>query len=142
MPLDQAAGYLSGVPGIDALVAAIPGPALDLQTPLDATRLATSAGLATTSGPRATASQQAALLTALVASVPSALWRIPIDIDVSLQRQAFSVHADGGVALREPRWLGHMWGVLNLEGSLREWGQSLSVDHAEISTDSKPLQDL
>lgn len=120
----DAGALLQDVPGIAAVFAGTTPAPSDLSPALQQANGATLLALNSQSG----------VLSGLASVVPEALRRIPIDVELELQR-------DG---VPEPAWVGNILGGVNLSSGskFRTWGMELSIPHANLRQDSKPLEDL
>jgi hypothetical protein len=142
--LNDAANFLRDVPGVDSVFANVTPAPFDINAPLNA---AMAAGTQALNGAAIASAldQQSQLLTSLVTMVPEALRRIPIDTQVSLQRDIFTKRAitnATGQPPKEPQWNGSIKGVMNLQGPYRAWGHQLSNGEVNLNDGATPLDSL
>lgn len=131
---NDAATFMSGVPGISSVFSNLTPAPTEIKKELDQAELkARAAGNTALSGLSAGAGvdNQAKLLTALVGLVPEALRRIPMTVSVTLQREVHTNRAITSVPkdqpVHEPTWDGKMKGVLDMSGGpFRTWGHEMS----------------
>ncbi len=120
----DAGALLKDVPGIAAIFASTTPAPTDLSPALQQAQGATLLAL----------NNQSGVLSGLANVVPEALRRIPIEVELELQR-------DG---MPEPAWVGDILGGVNLSAGskFRTWGKKLSEPQANLRQDSKPLEEM
>jgi len=140
LPLSEAASMLKDVPGVGHILAKVPSAPVDIFTAVDKAESTVNAQIAAFGGAiQNTLDQQTDLLTTLVGYLPSALYRIPLDVRVTLQRDVFTSKAVDANGLKEPAFVGQLKGSTNMSdqsGSTEEfraWGHELSNPQKDVN---------